>query len=41
MILDYETYWNPEGGGNLLRLVELFDEVSHDYKAVLFPPSRD
>jgi len=41
VILDYETYWNPEGGGNLRRLVELFDEVSRDYRAVLFPPSRD
>jgi predicted TIM-barrel fold metal-dependent hydrolase len=41
VILDYETYWNPEGGGNLGRLVELFDEVSRDYRAVLFPPSRD
>jgi predicted TIM-barrel fold metal-dependent hydrolase len=41
LILDYETYWNPEGGGNLRRLVELFDEVSRDYRAVLFPPSRD
>jgi predicted TIM-barrel fold metal-dependent hydrolase len=41
MILDYETYWNPEGGGNLERLVELFDEASPDYRAVLFPPSRD
>jgi len=40
-ILDYETYWNPEprGSGNLNRLVELFDEVSRDYRAVLFPPS--
>jgi hypothetical protein len=41
LILDYETYWNPEGGGNLRGLVELFDEVSRDYRAVLFPPSRD
>jgi len=41
MILDYETYWSPEGGGNLRRLVELFDEVNRDYRAVLFPPSRD
>jgi predicted TIM-barrel fold metal-dependent hydrolase len=41
LILDYETYWNPEGGGNLRRLVELFDEVSRDYRAVLFPPSTD
>jgi predicted TIM-barrel fold metal-dependent hydrolase len=41
MILDYETYWNPAGGGNLGRLVELFDEASPDYRAVLFPPSRD
>jgi predicted TIM-barrel fold metal-dependent hydrolase len=41
LILDYETYWNPERGGNLRRLVELFDEVSRDYRAVLFPPSRD
>jgi len=41
-ILDYETYWNPEpkGSGNLSRLVELFDEVGRDYRAVLFPPSR-
>jgi len=41
-ILDYETYWNPEpkGSGNLNRLVELFDEVGRDYRAVLFPPSR-
>jgi len=41
MILDYETYWNPAGGGNLERLIELFDEASPDYRAVLFPPSRD
>jgi len=41
MILDYETYWNPAGGGNLERLLELFDEASPDYRAVLFPPSRD
>jgi len=41
MILDYETYWSPEGGGNLDRLVELFDEVGGDYRAVVFPPSRD
>ena len=41
MILDYETYWNPSDGGNLERLIELFDEVSPDYSAVLFPPSRD
>ena len=41
MIVAYETYWNPTGGGNLARLVELFDEVSKDYKAVVFPPSRD
>ena len=41
MILDYETYWNPEGGGNLERLIGLFDEASPDYRAVLFPPSRD
>jgi predicted TIM-barrel fold metal-dependent hydrolase len=41
MILDYETYWNPEGGGNLGRLIELFDEASPDYGAVIFPPSRD
>ena len=41
MILDYETYWNPEGGGNLGRLIELFDEAGPDYRAVLFPPSRD
>jgi predicted TIM-barrel fold metal-dependent hydrolase len=41
MILDYETYWNPADGGNLGRLIELFDEVNEDYKAVLFPPSRD
>ena len=42
MILDYETYWNPEGGGsgNLSLIVRLFDEVSRDYRAVLFPPSR-
>jgi predicted TIM-barrel fold metal-dependent hydrolase len=40
MILDYETYWNPEGGGNLERLVQLFDEASEDYRAVLFPPSH-
>jgi len=40
MILDYESYWNPEGGGTLERLVQLFDEVSEDYRAVLFPPSR-
>lgn len=40
-ILDYETYWSPEpnGRGNLDRLVELFNEVSRDYRAVLFPPS--
>ncbi|MGD2142642.1 MAG: hypothetical protein PVH79_04090, partial [Candidatus Bathyarchaeota archaeon] len=41
LILDYETYWNPEGEGNLSRLVELFDEVASDYRAVVFPPSRD
>ena len=41
MIVDYETYWNPANGGNLGRLVELFDEVSEDYRAVVFPPSRD
>ena len=41
MILDYETYWNPAGGGSLERLIELFDEASPDYRAVLFPPSRD
>ena len=40
-IFDYETYWNPEskGFGNLNRLLELFDEVSPNYRAVLFPPS--
>jgi len=41
MILDYETYWTPAGGGNLERLIKLFDEASPDYRAVLFPPSRD
>jgi predicted TIM-barrel fold metal-dependent hydrolase len=41
LILDYETYWNPESGGNLAKLIRLFDEVSLDYKAVLFPPSQD
>lgn len=42
MILDYETYWSPEpeGMGSLRRLVQLFDEVGPDYRAVLFPPSR-
>jgi len=42
LIVDYETYWNPEGGGsgNLGLIVRLFDEVSRDYRAVLFPPSR-
>lgn len=43
MILDYETYWNPPQGagghGNLPRLVEMFNEVTPDYRAVLFPPS--
>ena len=41
MILDYETYWNPEPrpSGNLTRLVQLFDEVGQDYRAVVFPPS--
>jgi len=40
LIIDYETYFNPEpkGFGNLDRLVKLFDEVSRDYRAVLFPP---
>jgi predicted TIM-barrel fold metal-dependent hydrolase len=41
MIIDYETYWNPADGGNLDRLVELFDEVSPSYRAVVFPPSSD
>jgi len=42
MIVDYETYWNPEGGGsgNLDLILRLFDEVSNDYRAVIFPPSR-
>jgi predicted TIM-barrel fold metal-dependent hydrolase len=42
MIIDYETYWNPEGGGsgNLDLIIRLFDEVSSDYRAVVFPPSR-
>jgi len=41
MILDYETYWNPDpvGKGNLDQIVRLFDEVDPDYRAVLFPPS--
>ncbi|MCJ7610058.1 amidohydrolase family protein [Candidatus Bathyarchaeota archaeon] len=40
-ILDYETYWSPDpkGLGNLDRLVDLFNEVSRDYRVVLFPPS--
>jgi predicted TIM-barrel fold metal-dependent hydrolase len=40
-IFDYETYWRPEPGryGNLDTLIRLFNEVSSDYKAVLFPPS--
>jgi predicted TIM-barrel fold metal-dependent hydrolase len=41
LIIDYETYWNPTNGGNLDRLVELFDEASPNYRAVVFPPSRD
>lgn len=42
MIVDYETYWNPEGGdlGNLDPIVRLLDEVSPNYRAVIFPPSR-
>ncbi len=41
LIIDYETYWNPADGGNLDRLVELFDDVSPNYRAVVFPPSGD
>jgi len=43
MFLDYETYWNgeQEQNSNLARLVDLFDEVGDDYKAVLFPPSAN
>jgi predicted TIM-barrel fold metal-dependent hydrolase len=42
-ILDYETYWRPGSGqfGNLDALIRLFDEVSDDYRAVIFPPSAD
>ncbi len=41
-IVDYETYWRAEGTyGNLDTLVELFNEVSETYRAVLFPPSAD
>jgi predicted TIM-barrel fold metal-dependent hydrolase len=40
MILDYETYWRENGAyGNLDMLVKLFDEVSKDYRAVIFPPA--
>lgn len=43
MILDYETYWNGEEKdlSNLGRLIDLFDEVNKEYKAVLFPPSAN
>jgi hypothetical protein len=43
MITDYETYWNPGSGGegNIEQLEMMFDEVNQDYRAVLFPPSRD
>jgi predicted TIM-barrel fold metal-dependent hydrolase len=41
-IVDYETYWRPEGRmGNVDVLVQLFNEVSETYRAVLFPPSGD
>lgn len=42
-VLDYETYWRPgaERFGNLDTLIRLFDEVSTEYKAVIFPPSSD
>ena len=42
-ILDYETYWRPGPGpfGNLDALIRLFNEVSDDYRAVIFPPSAD
>ncbi len=42
-ILDYETYWRPGSGrfGNLDALIQLFNEVSDDYRAVIFPPSAD
>ena len=42
-ILDYETYWRPGAGrfGNLDTLIRLFDEVSKEYRAVIFPPSSD
>ena len=40
--LDYETYWIPgkESFGNLNTLLDLFNEVSREYKAVIFPPAR-
>jgi predicted TIM-barrel fold metal-dependent hydrolase len=40
-ILDYETYWRLGAGkfGNLNTLIRLFDEVSKEYRAVIFPPS--
>ena len=43
MILDYETYWNGEKAsfGNLRQLVNLFEEVDEEYKAVIFPPSAN
>jgi predicted TIM-barrel fold metal-dependent hydrolase len=43
MILDYETYWNGEKAsfGNLGQLVNLFEEVDEEYKAVIFPPSAN
>jgi len=42
-IFDYETYWRPGAGrfGNLDTLTRLFDEVSKEYRAVIFPPSSD
>jgi predicted TIM-barrel fold metal-dependent hydrolase len=41
-IVDYETYWRYEGRlGNLDVLIQLFNEVSDTYRAVLFPPSAD
>ena len=41
-IVDYETYWRSEGRlGNLDVFIQLFNEVSETYRAVLFPPSAD
>jgi predicted TIM-barrel fold metal-dependent hydrolase len=42
LIVDYETYWRSEGKwGNLDVLIQLFNEVSDSYQAVIFPPSAD